>query len=345
MPNMMSPQGKVSSRFLKTVVSPNCGYAFDAVPGHISGRSTGFIEIGGKKVSTVTKPLFFLPDLGLENASWFAMHYLFSAAASTGLEMKYLTITLNLPRTCTDTLIESIWKTISAICVEYKVAIISSRIERNETCAFPWVGSATVICEGDRYFSPAFVKEEDSIIVTKGPAVSATALLTAMFPVTIAEKYGQEFVHKAIDVFNDVSAVEDVETVKNIDGIHAMLNAADLGVSGSIIELAENAGLGVALEDSYDMEYGVLDICKLFGLDPDFSFSSGSLIIACSSDAVDNIISTLGAKGISAKRVGKFIKEGSGYLKVRFGIDIPLLRPREDLFWKVFNDSYKKGLK
>ncbi|MEO0170536.1 MAG: AIR synthase-related protein [candidate division WOR-3 bacterium] len=143
-------------------------------------------------------------------------------------------------------------------------------------------------------------------------------------------------------------AYEYVENLPNNcreEGVKAMHDATECGVLGGVYEMAEASGVGVILyKDKIPVQEGVLEICKLFGMEPYSSISEGTLVIAAVPDKADEIVRRLKNKGIDAEIVGEFIPRERGMWVVESGEQKPLEHPRVDPFWSAIDEALKRGL-
>ena len=267
------------------------------------------------------------------------------------LPMKNAVISLILPEDCEDEITSSILRNIDNCCDEMGVCIASSSIIRSGKQEFPLVGSVSIVSYGDRdkYLSPVFVDEDDDIIVTKQPGIAAAALLLAMFPKTIASEFGEIFVHDSFNIFDDVSILKELDIIsqllKKTNGIKAVWSAAEKGVLGGLLALAERADKGFCIDTAKlaNSEH-IEQICRFFELDPLFTLGYGSLIIVCSKDVTSVVLQALEGARITASRIGQIKDKSFGQVGIKMGLEIPILSPKTDVFWSKFFDLYNKGL-
>jgi len=336
--------GKISPAVFNELIFPRLGAKDPSVlvgPQH--GTDVGIVEIAGQAVSFTTDPVFIVPEYGWERAAWFAIHILASDSVTCGLPPKYLSIDLNLPMEITEEQLTTMWETMHRECEKMGVAIITGHTGRYENCHYPMVGGATVVGVGalDSYVSPKFIKPGDKIIITKGPAIEATGILGATFPIHIEQSLGRDTARKANDVFYKMSVVAEAKAAVSAgvrdNGVSAMHDATECGIWGGLYELAEAAGVGVRVEqDKIVMEPGVAEVCRLYGLDPYISISEGTLIIACRPHKADEVVHLIQAQGIKASVAGQFTEKEQGMVLIKGGNPRPLVHPIVDPFWNAF---------
>ncbi len=296
-----------------------------------------------------TDPVFIVPEYGWEKAAWFALHILVSDVATSGLAPKFLSIDLNLPMEMTKGELERVWGTIHYECEKLGISVVCGHAARYENCHYPMVGGATVIALGskNRYVSPKFAKSGDKIIITKGPAIEAVGIFSAMFPHLIEENFGSDFSRTAQRIFYKMSVVEDALTAISVgvreEGVSAMHDATECGIWGGLYEIARAAGLGARIEkDKIVVEECVTEICQYFGIDPYASISEGTLIILCREDKARAVVEALTQKSIKSSIVGEMTELEKGIVLIEEGREQKLEHPIIDPFWKAFYGALEK---
>jgi hydrogenase expression/formation protein HypE len=342
--------GKISPAIFNSLIYPRLGAKNDHIlvgPQH--GVDVAIVEIGGKAVSFTTDPVFIVPEYGFKRAAWFAIHIIASDSVTSGLKPKFLSIDLNLPMAMTKSELEVVWEVMHQECEKLGIAVVTGHTARYENCHYPMVGGATVVGIGelDEYVTPKFCKAGDKIIITKGPAIEATGIFAAMFPKVIEKEYGAEFSRKVQQVFYKMSVVEDALTAVSVGvrekGVTAMHDATECGIWGALYEVAQASGLGVRVEkEKIVVEEGVLEICRLFDIDPYASISEGTLIIACRANKAAEIVKALAGNNIKSSVVGELTRQEKGMVLVEKGKEKKLEHPIVDPFWRAFYGAGEK---
>ena len=197
--------GKISPEIFEEIIYPRLGRRDPAVlvpPQH--GVDVGVVDIGGGQVMAVTcDPVFVVPQYGWERSAWFAVHILASDAAVSGLAPRWMTIDLNLPLGIAKEQFVALWRGMAAECEKLGIAVIAGHTARYQGCDYPMIGGATVMATGprDRYVTPAMAGVGEDVVITKGPAIEATALFAATFPRRVAAAHGEDFARRADALF------------------------------------------------------------------------------------------------------------------------------------------------
>lgn len=351
MANSEMPEiGKISPEIFSEIIYPRLGAKNRHVlVGPQNGVDVGLVEIGDKAVSLTCDPVFIVPEYGWERAAWFAIHIIASDSATSGLKPAYLSIDLNLPMEMTKVQLEIVWDTMHRECEKLDIAVVTGHTARYENCHYPMVGGATIIGVGktDEYVTPKLAGIGDKIIITKGPAIEATGIFTAMFPELIEREFGAVFNERAQQVFYKMSVVDDAMTAVSVGvrekGITAMHDATECGIWGGLYEIAQAAGLGARInKDAIVVEDTVLEICDYFDIDPYASISEGTLILTCKNYKAEQVITALEKAGIKSSIVGELTPPEEGMILIENGKEKKLEHPMVDPFWRAFYTALEK---
>jgi hydrogenase maturation factor len=344
--------GKISPEIFEEVIYPRLGRRDPSVlvpPQH--GVDIGVIDIGGGQVMAVTcDPVFVVPAYGWERSAWFAVHILASDAATSGLAPRYMTIDLNLPLGIAKGEFVALWQAMHAECEKLGIAVIAGHTARYQGCDYPMIGGATVMAVGprDAYVTPAMAAPGQDVVITKGPAIEASALFAATFPKRIAAAYGEDFARRADGLFWKMSVVEDALTAAAAgvrgQGVTTLHDATECGLWGGLYEVARASRVGMRLDQALvPVPEEVEKVCRLFAIDPFTSISEGTLILTCGKRKTAEIIARLADKGITAAAIGETCPEADGITLTSGGSTRALEHPRVDPFWKAFGQAMAEG--
>ncbi|WP_101295483.1 AIR synthase family protein [Halegenticoccus soli] len=332
----MTELGKIDRAFFDEYVYPNLGAdREDVTLGPKHGVDFGVMEVGGRAVALATDPVFIMPSLGFERAAWFAFHILVSDVSVSGLAPTHLSVDFNLPPEITDEQIRTVLETFDREARDLGVAVVTGHTARYAGCNYPMVGGATSIAVGDPddLVRPDGARVGDAVIVTKGPAVEATGLMSIQFE-PLMGALDDEVVEAAKDRFYDMSPVRDALVAASAGPVTAMHDATECGIYGGLYEMARAAGVGIDVDrDAIPVLPGVREACEFFGIDPWKSISEGTLLLAVDPDGADEVVAALDDEGIPAAVAGE-VRDGSG-LRVD---GEPVDHPEVDPFWGAFEE-------
>ena len=331
--------GKIHPEFFDRVIYPRLGASNENViigPRH--GVDYGVLRIGGKAVALSTDPFFVVPSFGFTKAAWFGFHIVFCDVAVSGLPPAHLAIDLNLPPEITEDQLEELWSSVHEEASKYGVNVVTGHTARYTGCNFPMVGGATAIAIGEErdLRGPHRVKIGDELVITKGPAIETTGLLSVLFASRFIEAGGEAFQREAAGIFSQMSVLDDCAIARTFRGVHVMHDATECGIWGGIYEMAKAGSYGVRVEqDLIAVQPVVRKTAKLFGFDPFVAISEGTLIAAVDGRVADDLVAALEGEGITSAICGEIVPESEGVTVVRNGTATPLDHPRTDPYWKL----------
>jgi hydrogenase expression/formation protein HypE len=348
------PLGKVPRDFLERFVFPNLGARRRTLlvrPGH--GLDNAVVSLGRKKVLLVTcDPLSVIPSVGLEDSAWLSVHLIASDMTTSGVRPQYATFDLNLPP---EMGLDDVGEYMGAIgneCKRLGIAIAGGHTGRYPGSGYTVVGAGTMfgVADRDSYVTPAMARPGDLVVITKGAAIGATAVLAHSFPQTILGGAGAAVLKKARSRLRDCSTVKEAEVAASLGLRHSvtsMHDATEGGVLGGLLELSLACGLPVlARRRSVHVPKEAAAVCGMFGLDPLTSTSEGTLIITCRPRAAPGLKAALWRKKIDSYEVGTLGERGSGeglWLSEDGSKPRPH-SPGEDGYWRAYFEAVAKGL-
>lgn len=352
---MTDPQGKVPREFLEKVVFSHLGAKRGALvvrPGH--GLDNAVISLGGKKVLLVTSdPLSVIPSVGMKESAWLSVHLLASDLTTSGVSPQFAMFDLNLP---IEMGLPEVGEYLAAMgdeCKRLGIAIAGGHTGRYPGSGYTVVGGGTMfsVADGESYVTPAMARPGDSVVITKGAAIGATAVLARSFPQTIRDKAGAAVLTRARARLRDCSTVRDAEVAASL-GLHrsvtSMHDATEGGVLGGLFELSSACGLPfVAKREAIHVPMEAAAVCAAFGLDPLTTTSEGTLIITCSPEAVSRLKAALEKKEVESYEIGRVggRGKGTGLWLSTDGSKPELHAPGQDGYWKAYSVAVARGLR
>jgi hydrogenase maturation factor len=325
--------GKVDHAFFTEYLYPNLGADRDDVRlGPTHGVDFGVLDVDGTALVVATDPVSVLPRLGFDRAARFALDIVLADVAVSGLAPTHLTVSLSLPPDFDDESFATFWGAWSDEARDLGVSVVAGHTARYADAAFPWVGAATAIAVGDHdaIVRPDGARVGDDLVVTKGPAVEATGLLTSLFP--DAAPLSGELLKTAQARLAETGAVRDAGVVSGIDGVHAMHDATEGGLLGACFEMADAAGVRFEVDTArVPWRPGVRETAEALGFDPWTAMTAGTLVIAVAPEHTDSVVAALDRAGTPVDVVGT-VAEGEGVTLDGDSAD----RPQGDSSWPVY---------
>jgi hydrogenase expression/formation protein HypE len=337
--------GKVTPEMFERVILRRLGVGDrDVLVGPQHGVDVGVVRVApGVAMAVSSDPVFIVPQYGWDRAAWFAVHILASDTSVSGLPLRWMAVDLNLPPETTDDDLTAIWVAFSRTCEELGLAVVTGHTARYDGCNWPMVGGAVCAALGpeDGYVTPTMARVGDSIVVTKGAAIEATALFAATFPDRLKQGVGEEVWRDADALFEKMTVVPEARVAARYGlrdrGVTSMHDATEGGVLAGLTEVAAASGVGMRVElDAVPVRTEVRAVCDHVGIDPYSSISEGTLIATVRPQHADGFLSALAEEGIEAAVVGEVTDPEKGTVLVADGQDRPLEHPGLDPFWGAF---------
>jgi hydrogenase expression/formation protein HypE len=338
-PRAISPsEGKISRRFFERSVRPHLGRPRrDVAVGPQTGVDVGVVRLpGGGVLLSTTDPLYIEPRLGWERAAWFAFHIIASDLTTTGRRPDWAAIDLDVPLGTPDRVLRTILRTFDREARRLGTAIVTGHTGRYEGCAFPIVGSGTLLAASDAqdYVTTQRIPAGAELLIAQTVALEATGMLATFFPDRIKDQLGGETLRMARALTGRMSTVPDALRAAKVglrdEGVWAMHDATEGGVRTAAWEMAAAAGRGLNanLAEAW-VDPVVRDVAELFGMDPLDASSEGTLLIAADPGRTEQVIAALRAGGAVVSRAGRFTGHGR---PSRDGHQL-LRPPTRDSYW------------
>lgn len=338
--------GKIHPEFFNRVIYPKLGKMDPSIlvkPQH--GVDFGVIDLGKDVLVMSTDPFFIAKELGMEKAAWFALHIIASDVAVSGIKPRFLSIDLNLPPEMTERELIRMWSVVDSEAKKLGISVVTGHTARYAGCNYPMVGGATIFGIGKRE-DLIIPKAEigDVIIISKGPAIETTGLMSAYFPEYLEEKYGKSFVKKAQGIFYEMSTVKDALIASSVGGVTAMHDATECGVFGGLFEIASHSKVGMRIYlEKIIIKDEVKKTCECFGIDPYIAISEGTLIATVNKNNAEKVIKALKNESIPAAIIGEVVPNKEGMHIFENKVKRVLKHPKIDPFWAKFEEYIKKS--
>ncbi|MFH0917686.1 MAG: AIR synthase family protein [Candidatus Omnitrophota bacterium] len=345
MKNSLPKLGKIHPDFFNQHIYRKLGHPNKSIiVGPQNGVDFGVVDLGAQVMVLSTDPFFIAQELGLEKAAWFAVHIIASDVAVSGIAPQYLAIDLNLPPQISEAELVRMWDAVHQECKQLKISVITGHTARYAGCNYPMVGGATMFGLGrkKKLINPC-AKVGDAVIISKGPAIETTGLLSAYFPEFLEAKYGRSLVKRAQDVFYQMSTVKDALIAASVGGVTAMHDATECGVWGGLFEIAQHSRVGMCIDlNKIILQEAVKLTCACFDIDPYKSISEGTLLATANPQKAKFIVKALEKSGIPASIVGQVTAQSAGMRVIDGDRDYELKHPKVDPFWGKFAQLLKK---
>jgi len=338
--------GKINDDFFRKAVLPATGaLSPQVVVGPQMGVDAGIVKVGDMYMAIAEDPIFPGPTMTPEDFGWITVHIGASDVAVMGIAPRFMTYSLLMPPETPEDYITRLVNSISEVARELGIAIVGGHTGFYSSVTIPTIGGITVWGLGESYITPAQARVGDAVIITKGAAIEAAALLGSELGDSLrAAGVAAELVERAAGRIKEMTVVVDARLAMSCSGVHAMHDATEGGLARGLWEVAEASGVGLAIERARVMLPPDIEaVCRHFGLNPYEIISEGTLVLTAEQQAVDELLHTYTEAGIPAAVIGTVVPKDEGrYWIEPDGQRQALVPPPVDHFWKVFFSALAK---
>lgn len=307
------PAGKLPTALLQQLLRAYVHSNNRVMLGAGLGCDAAVIAFDQRLLIAKTDPITFVA----ENLGHYAVHINANDVACMGGDPKWFMATLLLPEHKTDAaLVEQIFSQTSRACEALGIAWCGGHTEVTSAVTQPIVigmmlGEAPLA----RSFGPARIEPGDALILTKGLAVEATAIIGREKAAALAEifesdfaKHCQEFLFKP-----GLSVLPEAKLAWEVPGIHALHDPTEGGLANAVHEMLAEKNLGVELQHAAIPIFPETKLlCEQFGLDPLGLIASGALLVVGETGACERVLQQYQTANMPAALVGHVLPEGEG---------------------------------
>ncbi|MGQ9500719.1 MAG: AIR synthase family protein [Anaerolineae bacterium] len=277
------------------------------------GEDAAVIDMGDRYLVAKSDPITFATD----EIGWYVVHVNANDIACAGAMPRWFLATLLLPEGATDhQLVESIFAQIANACQELGITLAGGHTEITHALPRPLVvGHMLGEANKGEYMSTAGAQVGDDILLTKGIAVEATALIVREKEADLRDVLDAALLERCRAFLHDpgISVVRDAQLARAAGQVHAMHDPTEGGLASGLWELARAADIGLQIDQAAIPIFPETQrLCAHFGLDALGVIASGALLIACPPKDTRSIISALAAEGIPAAVIGRAVAREQG---------------------------------
>ena len=331
------PIGKLPAADLARLLARYTHSAPGLVVGPAVGQDAAVIDLGDRYLVVKTDPITF----ATAEIGWYAVNVNANDIACTGATPRWFLASLLLPdKSSTPALVEAIFAQIHAACTDLAISLVGGHTEITYGLDRPLViGHMLGEVAPAGLISTAGAQVGDDLILTKGIAIEATALIASEKRSELVDYFGIDKLDDYANILHQpgISVVRDAAVATAIGGVHAMHDPTEGGVATGLHELAEAAGVGLEIM-AEELPYlpETVALCQHFGLDPLGVIASGALLIAADSRRSGSILAALAEAGIKASRIGRVLRPEQGRQLVGPGGTRPLPTFGRDEITRLF---------
>ncbi|HVJ50576.1 thiamine-phosphate synthase family protein [Desulfitobacterium sp.] len=334
--------GKVNDDFFQKNVLPFTGELKpEVIIGPHMGVDAAILKLGDRYMAIAEDPIFPSMTMSADDFAYVTVHIGASDVAVMGVKPQFMTYSLLLPPETEDSYVEELIKSISKYANKLGISIVGGHTGYYGAVVVPTIGGITVWGLADEYISPMGAQIGDDVLITKGAAIEAGALLGYEHKDFLSTVVDPSLVNKASARIKEVSVVKDAHIAATVGGVHAMHDATEGGVKRGLWEIAQASGKGMLIDPcKIFVPEDIAALCQYLKLNPLEIISEGTLVLTCAPEKTAELRAAFEAQGIESAIVGKVTspEEGCNLLDDE-GEKYELIPPSIDKFWDVFFSS------
>ena len=315
--------GKLPADFFESLLLGDQKFDKSVVLGPGTGIDCAVLDVGENYLVVKSDPITFATN----QIGWYAVNVNANDIVTTGATPKWFMATILFPENETDdVLVKEIFAQIQDACEKINVDLVGGHTEVTLGIDRPIIsGTMLGIVAKDKLIRQDGIVDGDVVLMTKGAPIEGISILTHEFENELRDKFSDEELKIGKDYLHSpgISVYKDAMAIRDVNGVHAMHDPTEGGMMTAIWEMAQAAGKRIEInsESIYIPEIG-LKLCEHFEIDPYRTIASGSLLIFCTKDAVEEIRKNLNRIEIDCFEIGvvkngdaELIVDGERYLK------------------------------
>ncbi len=263
------------------------------------GEDAAAIDLGDRILVVSADPL----SLAAEAVGRLAVHVACNDVAASGADPRWLTNTVFVPDD-DPAIRETIAEQVDRAAREASVAIVGGHTEVLPALERPLL-SMTAFGVTDRYLPSGGAEPGDRLLLTKGAAIEATAILATDFrEACLAAGVSAGTLDAAASFLDEVSVIEDARALRDV--ATAMHDPTEGGLLSALVEMAAASDRVLSVErERVPVRPETRACCDALGVDPLATFGSGSLLVAVPMERVDDALAALDGVGIEGAVIGE----------------------------------------
>jgi hydrogenase maturation factor len=292
--------------------------------------------MGDRYLVATTDPITFVT----EDLGWYAVIVNANDLAVRGATPRWFLATCLLPEgRSSETEVSTLFAQLGAACQTQGVALVGGHTEVTPGLDRPIV-AGTMLGEVDkrRLVTTGGARPGDVLLLTKGVPVEGTSIIARARGAELrARGYDEAWLTRARGTLARLSIVPEARLAAELVSVHAMHDPTEGGVATGLWELADAAGVGLAVEaERIPVLADGATLCREFGLDPLGTIASGALLLALAPADAGIVLHALAREGIEAAFIGRVVAPEAGVVLTRGGRPAPLPRFDQDEITRLF---------
>ncbi len=299
------PLGKLPAELLSRMIARAPVDDERVILGPGVGLDCAVLDLGCNMLVIKSDPITFATD----EIGWYAVQINANDIATTGAEPRWFTASVLLPENRTDEeLVLNISEQLFKACRRLGISFLGGHTEITYGLDRPIIAGTLIgEVERSRLITPRGASPGNRLLLTKGLAIEATAILAREFPNRLRPLLGEDGLQQAADYLHlpGISVTKDARTAQSAGRVTAMHDPTEGGLGAALWELAEACGHTLVI-DSAALPVPALAarVCEIFDLNPLNTISSGALLLAVEEGDSGAISHALQIEGIACTVIG-----------------------------------------
>jgi len=334
---MPLPVGKLPSEMLDRLLRLCRPDPRVLVPPRV-GHDAAALAFGDQVVVAKTDPITFATD----RIGWYAVNVNANDVACLGAVPRFFLATLLLPEgAATEAMAEGIFADLAASCEALDVTLCGGHTEVTYGLDRPIVvGQMLGEVDRERLVCNERSQAGDDVLLTKGIAIEGTSLVAREKGDELAGAIDAAVLERARGLLDDpgISVVRDAAALCAACHPHALHDPTEGGLATGLHELADAAGLGVAVDaEAIAVLPTTQALCGHYGLEPLGLIASGALLAVTAPGDTAAALDALASAGVAARRIGRMTERADGVTIRRGARQEPLPRYDSDEIARLFS--------
>ena len=301
------------------------------------GLDCAVIDYGSHCLVFKSDPITFATD----QIGWYAVQVNANDIATCGAVPRWMLLTILLPEGSTSyELVEQVFTQVYEACKNQGISVIGGHTEiTSDLDRIILVATMIGEVEHDKLVTPRGAQPGNSVLLTKGVPIEATALIARECPSLLAGEFKPDELQLAENFLFEpgISVLNDVRIALGAGGVTAMHDPTEGGLAAALWELAEASQVSIVVNvDAIPVPNISRRICRLLDIDPLAAIASGALLLAVQADRALIVQFALEKAGILCAHIGEIEPPPVGVFKSSGGLRELLLRPERDAIAKLF---------
>ena len=242
--------------------------------------------------------------------------------ATSGAKPRWFLATILFPLGITPANALHILEELRAVCAKEKIVLCGGHTEITDAVNRSVIsGMMLGTVTAEKLLDKRNMRPGDQILMTKALAVEGTALIAREFADRLIEEgVTVSAINQASTLLSEISILPEAQIAAQQTGTSAMHDVTEGGLAMALAEFATAGKQAIAVDmDKISILPETAAFCRALKIDPLGLIGSGSLLIACRPETVDDICKAIRNQGITTTIIGEVLPRKEGILAHRSG--------------------------